>query len=100
VWSIWPCSIWAAIPYPFQTRLSFAGEAVRNRHWFIIPCESEYPRTSLTRVAVGFASMPSSATREAAGPSSRFACTIEVVVSGQIVVQRESTNASSTVLPL
>ena len=44
--------------------------------------------------------MPTSATRDAAGPSSRFAWTIEVVVSGQTVVQRESSKARSTTLPL
>src|SRR6266550_792292 len=50
-------------------------------------------------MASGLASMPSSCTCLPAGPSSCLASSMLCVVSGQIVVHSESSNASMTTLP-
>jgi hypothetical protein len=75
---------------------SCAGEPVRKRHPWTIPCSSGYARTSAIEVAARLASIPSSATRDEADPSIAFASSIAVVVSGQIVVHSESVNARIT----
>ena len=64
-----------------------------------IPWAREYARTHFTCVASGLAPIPSRSTCEPAGPSSFFACSRAVVVSGQIVVHFGSLNASTTTLP-
>src|SRR5215472_15770374 len=50
-------------------------------------------------MASGLASTPSSCTWLPAGPSSCLACSMLCVVSGQMLVHSESSNASMTTLP-
>src|SRR5438552_3691612 len=87
------------MPYARQTRLSSGSDPVRNRHLCSISCAFEYARTHFTSVASGLAPIPSSSTREAAGPSSFLAWSSAVVVSGQIVVHSGSLNETTTTLP-
>lgn len=94
-----PRWISASTAYAFQTRRNCGSDPVRKCHSCTIPCSSEYDSTSSSEVAAGFASIPSSCTREPAAPSIALASNIAAVVSGHSVVHSESSNASSTTLP-